>query len=111
VDGEGCVRVSEVCGQEGAGRVSTPAFEVCVYMCAVGLVGVRISRTGGEEKSHRSVFAFTKIFVPLPVVPTSALAAVVRPAAVTGFAADGLGLVVAMLRLKAAIAAAEAADV
>lgn len=52
----------------------------------VELVGVRISYTEIEEKSHRSVFDFTKKFGPVPDAPASDLIGF------AGLSTDGVGV-------------------
>jgi hypothetical protein len=127
-DGGGCIDVDIAAADED--DVTTSVLcAAYVDGYRVGLVGVRISCTGIEEKSHRSVFDFTNKFVLLPGAPASTLTALVVAGAVvppadvcfpnsfvptalaTGIATDGVGLAGAMLRLVAAVAAALAADI
>lgn len=103
--------MNEVEPDDCVAKATTPVFTEYVDVDEIGLMGVRISCTGREGKSHRSVFDFTKMFVFLSVTPASPLAAFVGGTVVANFDVDSLGLAAAMLRFKAANAAALAADV
>lgn len=108
-DGGGCISVGGVEPDVCVAKSTTSVF--AAYVDEIELMGVRISSIGRGEISHRSVFDCTKMFVFLLPTPPSALAVFLVAREVGGIAADDLGLEIAILRLKAAMAAALAADV